>query len=89
MRRHGFKADARFDFNEPAPENVAGYYQKNIIDGKRHSAAEAFLTPVLARPNLEVRSHAHATRLLIEGRRVVGVEYLRDGKPEQARALAR
>ena len=41
----------------PRPVNVAGYYQKNILDGKRHSAADAFLTPVLSRPNLEVRSH--------------------------------
>jgi len=84
--QHGYKADARFDFNMPAPVNTAGYYQKNILDGKRHSAADAFLKPVLARPNLEVRSQAHATKLLIENGRVVGVEYLRDGKPEQARA---
>jgi choline dehydrogenase len=82
----GFKADARFDFNEPAPNNVAGYYQKNILDGKRHSVADAFLTPALTRQNLEVRSHAHATRLLFAGRKVVGIEYLRGGKPEQARA---
>ena len=48
----------------------------------------AFLTPVLTRPNLEVRSHAHAAKLLFEGRKAVGIEYLRDGKPEQARAVA-
>jgi len=84
--QHGYKADARFDFNMPAPVNTAGYYQKNILDGKRHSAADAFLKPVLARPNLEVRSQAQATKLLIEKGRVTGIEYLRDGKPEQARA---
>jgi choline dehydrogenase len=82
----GFKADARFDFNEPSPNNVAGYYQKNILDGKRHSAADAFLAPALSRPNLEVRSDSHAAKLIVEGRRAVGVEYLRDGKREQARA---
>src|SRR5688572_30654509 len=82
----GFKADARFDFNEPAPNNVAGYYQKNILDDKRHSAADAFLAPVLSRKNLEVRSNSHATRLIAEGRKIAGVEYLRDGKIEQARA---
>ena len=38
--QNGFKADARFDFNEPAPNNIAGYYQKNILDGKRHSVAD-------------------------------------------------
>ena len=81
-----FKVDARYDFNQPTPVNVAGYYQKNILDGKRHSAADAFLTPVLSRPNLEVRSQCQATKLIFEGKRAVGVEYLRDGKPEQARA---
>ena len=84
--QYGYKADARFDFNLPAPVDVAGYYQKNILDGKRHSAADAFLTPVLTRPNLEVRSHCQATRLTVERGRVVGVEYLRSGKPEQVRA---
>ena len=84
--QNGFKADARFDFNEPAPNNIAGYYQKTILDGKRHSVAAAFLAPVLTRPNLEVRSHAHAAKLLFEGRKAVGIEYLRNGKPEQVRA---
>lgn len=81
-----YKVDARYDFNQPTPVNVAGYYQKNILDGKRHSAADAFLAPALARPNLEVRSSCQATKLLIEGTRAVAVEYRRDGKPERARA---
>ena len=84
--QHGYKADARFDFNLPAPVNTAGYYQKSILDGKRHSAADAFLKPVLSRPNLEVRSQSQATKLIVESGRVVGIEYLRGGKPEQARA---
>ena len=84
--QNGFKADARFDFNEPSPNNVSGYYQKNILDGKRHSVADAFLTPVLSRPNLEVRSQSHAAKLVVESRKVVGVEYVRDGKREEARA---
>ncbi len=82
----GFKADARFDFNEPTPNNVAGYYQKNILDGKRHSAADAFLAPVLSRSNLEVRSQAHAARVIFEGRKAAGVEYVHDGKREEVRA---
>jgi choline dehydrogenase-like flavoprotein len=84
--QNGFKADARYDFNQPATNNIAGYYQKNILDGKRHSAADAFLAPALSRLNLEVRSRALASRLIVEGRKAVGVEYLRDGKPETARA---
>ncbi|MEY4637253.1 MAG: hypothetical protein RJA55_3051 [Acidobacteriota bacterium] len=83
--QNGYQRDARFDFNMPSPVHTAGYYQKNILDGKRHSAADAFLTPVLSRPNLEVRSQTQATKLLIEKGRCVGIEYLRAGKPEQAR----
>ena len=85
--QNGFKADARFDFNQPVPSNTAGYYQKTILDGRRHSAADAFLRPILSRPNLEIRPNAQAVRLIVESRRVVGVEYVRDGTTrEQVRA---
>jgi choline dehydrogenase len=84
--QRGFGADAQFDFNAPELEGVAGFYQKNILNGRRHSAAAAFLVPALSRPNVEVRSSAQVTRLLAEGRRVVGVEYVRDGRREQVRA---
>ncbi|MGN6548699.1 MAG: GMC family oxidoreductase, partial [Pararhizobium sp.] len=43
--------------------------------GRRWSAANAYLRPAMKRPNLRLLSHAHVTRLLIERRRVVGVEY--------------
>jgi choline dehydrogenase len=85
VAQHGFKVDARYDFNLPSPVSIAGYYQKNILDGKRHSVADAFLAPALSRPNLEVRSQCQATKLVFEGKRAVGIEYLRAGKPEQAR----
>src|SRR6478735_8774428 len=81
-----FKVDARYDFNQPTPVNVAGYYQKTILDGKRHSAADAYLAPALSRPNLEVRSQCQATKLVIENHKATGIEYVRDGKPERARA---
>ena len=81
-----FKVDARYDFNQPTPVNVAGYYQKNILDGKRHSAADAFLAPALSRANLEVRSQTQATRIVFEGRKAAAIEYLRGGKPERVRA---
>ena len=84
--QNGFKADARYDFNQAAPNNTAGYYQKNILDGKRHSAADAYLTPALTRTNLTVRSQALASKLMVEGRKVVGVEFLREGARETARA---
>lgn len=83
---NGLKADARFDFNGPSPGGTAGFYQKNILNGRRHSAAAAFLVPILDRPNLEIRSGAVATRLLLSRRRVTGVEYLQDGARGAARA---
>jgi len=76
----GFRADHRHDFNTAEPEAVAGFYQKNILNGRRHSAADAFLTPIRARANLTVRSSAHVTRLIIKGRRVTGVEYVCNGQ---------
>jgi choline dehydrogenase len=83
---HGFKANPTWEFNAPEPEGGAGYYQKNIKAGRRHSAAEAFLLPVLSRPNLHVVTRAQATRLLLEGKRVTGVEYAGDGRQQRARA---
>jgi choline dehydrogenase len=85
-RELGYEARPDWDFNGAQQEGCAGYYQKNIRDGRRHSAAAAFLTPALSRQNLTVHAHSHATRLTIEGRRVAGVEYIRDGRRDQARA---
>ena len=46
-------------------------------DGRRCSAANAYLRPAMRRPNLEVRTQALATRVLLDGRRAAGVEYRR------------
>jgi choline dehydrogenase-like flavoprotein len=61
------------DFNGPQQDGV-GWYQVTQRDGMRCSAAVAYLHPVLERPNLTVETGAHATRLLLEGTRAVGVE---------------
>ncbi len=45
-----------------------------IIDGKRQSAVNAFLDPIRDRPNLVIRAETVATRLLVDGTRVTGVE---------------
>ncbi len=82
----GFGVNPRHDFNGPDPQGVAGFLPKNILNGQRHSAAAAFLAPALQRPNVEVQSPVHATRLLLDGQRVVGVEYLHDGRREEVRA---
>ena len=62
------------DFNGPEQEGV-GMYQVTHKNGERCSAAKAYLTPHLSRPNLTVITGAHATRILMEGHRAVGVEY--------------
>ena len=72
------------DFNAMQQEG-AGPYQFTIKDGKRHSAASAFLVPILHRPNLTVTTGALVTRLLFEGTRAVGVEYLHEGMLHQVR----
>lgn len=50
-------------------------FDRDIVAGKRQSAARAYLYPVCNRRNLEVRTRAQAGRILFEGTRAVGVEY--------------
>lgn len=73
------------DFNGAEQEGV-GPYQVTHRNGERLSAAKAYLTPNLGRPNLRVITGAHATRVLMDGRRAVGVEYRQDGQLQQLRA---
>jgi choline dehydrogenase len=75
------------DFNGAAQDG-AGLYEVTQKNGQRHSAADAYLRPALARPNLTVVSNAHATRVLIENGRAIGVAFLRSGVAEQARATS-
>jgi choline dehydrogenase len=72
------------DFNGASQEGV-GYLQVTQKNGKRHSAAAAFLKPALSRPNLAVETGAHVKRLLFDKNKVVGVEFVQDGRAEQAR----
>ncbi|MEM1300236.1 MAG: GMC family oxidoreductase N-terminal domain-containing protein [Pseudomonadota bacterium] len=76
------------DYNGATQEGVS-YSQRTIADGRRMSAARAFLHPVRYRRSLEVRMHAHATGLVLEGKRAVGVRYTkggRGGQPMEVRA---
>lgn len=73
------------DFNGPNQEGC-GIYQVTQKGGFRHSAATAYLKPTMERPNLSVETGAQATRILFEGNRAVGVEYLHNGELKQARA---
>lgn len=85
-RALGFEADPQWEFNGRRQGGGAGFLQKNIRDGRRHSAADAYLVPALARANVTAMPHTQVARLLVEGRRCVGVEVLRDGRRETMRA---
>jgi len=62
-------------------------FDRNIHRGRRLSAARAYLHPVMGRPNLEVETRVLVTRILFQGSRAVGVEYVtRRGRRMQARA---
>ena len=61
------------DFNGPVQVGV-GRYQVTHRNGERYSAAKAYLTPNRARANLTVMTDARTTRVLLEGRRAIGVE---------------
>jgi choline dehydrogenase len=70
----------------PLTSDVNGYQQegfarfdRNIRDGRRWSAAQAYLHPASKRPNLAVRTRCLATRILIKDGRAIGVEYSHGG----------
>ena len=73
------------DFNG-AEQDGFGVYQVTQKGGRRWSAADAYLKPAFGRRNLTVLTGAHATRVLFEGTRAAGVEYVREGRTERAAA---
>ncbi|MBZ9988308.1 GMC family oxidoreductase N-terminal domain-containing protein [Mesorhizobium sp. BH1-1-5] len=80
------------DFNGPEQEG-AGLYQVTQFwgegrNGERCSAAAAYLHPAIGRPNLTVVTGAHATRVVLDGKRATGVRY-RIGKSEAVAEVRR
>lgn len=74
----------------PLTDDVNGYRQegfapfdRNIHNGRRLSAARAYLHPVMDRKNLTVHTLSHVTGLRFDGTRVTGVDYLRFGRLHQ------
>jgi choline dehydrogenase len=68
----------------PQTSDVNGYQQEGfgrmdmtVGDGRRSSAANAYLRPAMQRRNVKVLTHALATRIVFDGRRVTGLEYRR------------
>ncbi|MCK1720946.1 GMC family oxidoreductase N-terminal domain-containing protein [Bradyrhizobium sp. 141] len=66
------------DYNGKTQEGVS-YCQRTIDKGLRVSGATAFLKPAMKRPNVDVHTHAHATEIIFEGKRAVGVRYMKGG----------
>lgn len=75
------------DFNGAVQEG-AGWHELSVADGRRQSAALAYLHPAEHRPTLSVLTGALARRLTFDGKRCTGVEYEQDGTVERARAEA-
>jgi choline dehydrogenase len=80
-------APANQDFNGPEQDGV-GFYQVTQKEGRRCSAADAYLHPAQDRPNLTVQTDALVTSVMIEAGRAVGVRYLHRGDEKVARAEA-
>jgi choline dehydrogenase-like flavoprotein len=76
----------RDDFNAEDHEGL-GVYQVTQSNGERWSAARAYVHPHMAtRANLRVETATRATRIMFEGRRAVGVEYLQGAEKKQLHA---
>ena len=73
------------DYNGETQEGF-GYYQVTQKRGRRWSAADAYLRRAESRRNLVVYTGAHVTRLILEGRRVTGVDYERHGERHSVQA---
>ncbi|WP_227979474.1 GMC family oxidoreductase [Nocardia spumae] len=75
------------DFNGAVQEGV-GRYQVTHRNGRRWSTADGYLRPITDRPNLTVRTEAHATALRFDGTQAVGVTYRRHGSEHTVYAEA-
>lgn len=73
------------DLNSPNGEGV-GIYQINTRHGRRASTANEYLRPALRKGGVTLRTKSHATRILFEGTRAIGIAYQRGGKTFVARA---
>ena len=73
------------DYNAAAQDGFARL-QHTIGNGRRSSAAVAYLRPAMKRGNITLETKALATRILFDGPRAIGIEYIKDGQRHEARA---
>jgi choline dehydrogenase len=78
---HHFSADLNGE-----DQDGVGWLETNIVGGARQSAADAYLRPVIDRPNLTVVPNALVGRLILAGGRCSGIEYAADGQRQRAGA---
>src|SRR6516165_2567632 len=67
------------DYNSGDQEGFA-YFQATQKNGRRWSAARAFLDPARRRPNLRIETGALAIRIILDGKRAIGVAYAQRGR---------
>ncbi|MGI9311874.1 MAG: choline dehydrogenase [bacterium] len=75
------------DYNGRRQEGF-GPMHMTVRDGVRWSTANAYLKPALSRRNLTLRTGALSRRIVLDGKRAVGVEYLRDGRDDACTVAA-
>lgn len=73
------------DFNRDRFEGL-GHYHITTKDGRRNSTARAFLRPALGRPNLQLITHAHVIRVVFDGKKAIGMDYIQDNQLKSVRA---
>ena len=71
------------DFNGATQEGI-GTYQNTVKGGTRMSTARAYIHPIRKRRNLRIAKRALATKILFDGERATGVEYVQNGQTRQA-----
>lgn len=64
-----------------------GYFQRTIDKGWRMSTARRFLRPIRSRSNLDIKTYAQASRILLEGKKAVGVAYCHPKQPNITRSV--
>jgi len=89
---HAAWLEAAAEAGYPRSSDVNGFQQEGfgrmdmtVGGGRRWSAANAYLRPVMHRSNLKVMTHALATRIAFEGKRAVALEYKHDGAQRRVR----
>jgi choline dehydrogenase len=68
------------DYNNGKQEGF-GYFQVTQKNGERWSTARGFLNPARSRPNLKIETEALCEKVVLEGKRAVGVAYTQGGGP--------